>query len=259
MGPGNRRLCVRKRPVIGILTQTQEVAGQAPHAWSIGSKYVEVLAAAGAIPWLIPLLRNDAETLGCLYERLDGLFLTGGVDVDPANYHESRHERCGVTDPDRDWTELTLIRWAVANHKPILGVCRGIQVLNVAGGGTLYQDLAAQHPHPIKHDYFSPGGSTRRDYLAHEVHVVPDSRLAAVLSKESVPVNSMHHQGIKDLAPGLTASAFAPDGLIEGVEGRNEQFLLGVQWHPEELADGDPLMRRLFTAFVAAAGPGRIS
>jgi putative glutamine amidotransferase len=246
---------VPHRAVIGIVTQTQEPSpGQSPRAWIMGSKYIEVLAALGAVPWLIPLLRDDTETLRCLYERLDGLFLTGGVDVDPANYHEPRHERCGVTDPDRDWTELTLIRWAVADHKPVLGVCRGIQILNVAAGGTLYQDLTAQRPHALKHDYFAPGGNPTRDYLAHEIRPVPGSRLAAVLGSEEVPVNSMHHQGIKDLAPGLAPTAFAPDGLIEGVEGRNGRFLLGVQWHPEELADGDPAMRRLFTAFLAAAG-----
>jgi putative glutamine amidotransferase len=250
---------VPHRPVIGIVTQTlKAVPGQSPRAWSMEPKYVQVVAAAGAVPWLIPLLR-DAETLRYLYQHLDGLFLTGGVDVDPANYHEATHVLCGVTDPDRDWTEMTLTRWALADRKPVLGVCRGIQVLNVTAGGTLYQDLAAQYPRAIKHDYFSPGGSTTRDFLAHDVRVFSGSCLAAVLGSDAVPVNSMHHQGIKDLAPGLAACAVAPDGLIEGVEGRNGQFLLGVQWHPEELADRDPAMRRLFTTFLAAAGAGKMS
>jgi putative glutamine amidotransferase len=219
----------------------------------MGSQYIRVLAAAGGVPWLIPLLRDDTETLRCMYERLDGLFLAGGMDVDPAHYGEARHERCGVSDPDRDWTELTLLRWALADRKPVFGICRGIQLLNVGAGGTLYQDLATQHPGPIKHEYFETTGAPR-DYLAHEVRVVPGSRLAAVMGGGVVAVNSLHHQGIKDLAPGLTASAFSPDGLIEGVEGRDGQFLLGVQWHPEELTERDPPMRRLFTAFVTAAG-----
>jgi putative glutamine amidotransferase len=246
---------VRHRPVIGIVTQTQEaVPGQSPRAWIMGHKYVQVLARAGAVPWLVPLLRDDTETLRHIYERLDGLFLTGGVDVDPANYREATHQLCGVTDHDRDWTELTLVRWALADGKPVLGVCRGIQLLNVAAGGTLHQDLAAQRPHAIKHDYFAPGGPYSRDMLAHGVRVVSKSRLAGLLGADEVPVNSMHHQGIKDLAPGLEPVAFAPDGLVEGVEGRNGRFLLGVQWHPEELADKDPAMRRLFTAFLDAAG-----
>jgi putative glutamine amidotransferase len=196
--------------------------------------------------------------LRATYERLDGLFLTGGVDVDPARYGEPVHERCGVLDPDRDEVELTLLRWAMADHKPVLAVCRGIQVLNVACGGTLYQDLGSQWPHGLKHDYFPQAdGTPPRGFLSHEVRVEPGSRLGTYLGGEQVPVNSMHHQGIKRLAGGLKASAWAPDGLIEGVEGTNGQFLVGVQWHPEELTETQAGMHRLFTAFLDAATAGR--
>lgn len=242
------------RFVIGIPTQTQEpVAGETPLAWVMGQKYVRVLTNLGAVPWLIPLLTGDEATLREIYERLDGVFLTGGVDVDPNAYHEPRHALCGRTDPARDWTEIQLIRWAVADRKPILGVCRGIQIINVACGGSLYQDVNLRDPVPMKHDYFptQPPGHTR-DQLVHNVGVQPESRLGRIFGHDPVQVNSMHHQGIKELAPGLVATAFAPDGMIEGVECSNGHFLVGIQWHPEELAESMPNMKQLFNAFLEA-------
>lgn len=242
------------RPVIGFPTQTLEPIGdEIPRSWIMSQRYVSVLTAAGAVPWIIPLLKDDPETLHGIYERLDGLFLAGGVDIDPASYDERRHRLCGRTDPARDETELTLVRWAIEEQKPVLAVCRGIQLVNVAAGGTLYQDINDQHPDAIKHDYFPAAGHYRRDLLVHSINTVDDTRLRAILGVPQVKVNSMHHQGIKVLAPGLVASAYAPDGVIEAVESPNGQFLVGVQWHPEELAGSDPRMRRLFTVFVEAA------
>jgi putative glutamine amidotransferase len=139
------------------------------------------------------------------------------------------------------------------DQKPILGVCRGIQVLNVAAGGTLYQDVHAQYQGGLKHDYFPPTDGYQRDSIIHDATIAPDSRLERILGFTRVSVNSMHHQGIKTLAPGFHPTAHAPDGLIEGIEGDSEWFLVGVQWHPEELAEARPDMRRLFSAFVEAA------
>lgn len=245
---------MRQRPVIGIATQTLEaIPGERPLCWIMGQRYVRVLTVNGAVPLLIPLLKDDVETLRQIYDRLDGVFLTGGVDVDPSQYREERHPKCGKTDPDRDWTELMLVRWALADRKPVLGVCRGIQVINVAAGGTLFQDIPFQLPQAIKHDYFpTPGGYNRND-LVHGVLVTENSRLSRIMGVGRVQVNSMHHQGIKDLAPGLVATAVAPDGVIEGVETADGHFLVGVQWHPEELADDAPEMQQLFTAFLRAA------
>jgi putative glutamine amidotransferase len=223
----------------------------------MGQQYVRVLTAAGAVPWVIPLLQNDEQTLRQIYDRLDGVFLTGGVDVEPSCYGEPRHERCGETDPPRDWTELALLRWAMRDGKPVLGVCRGVQVINVAAGGSLYQDLHAQYPQAIKHDCFPHAGGYTRTSLVHTVRIERGSRLGRILGSDEMTVNSMHHQAIKQLAPGLVASAFAPDGLIEGIEGSNGQFLVGVQWHPEELVESDPVMRRLFSAFVSVAAESR--
>jgi putative glutamine amidotransferase len=242
------------RPVVGIPMQTLDpIPGQTPLCWIMGQTYVRVLTELGAVPWLIPPLVGDVDTLRAIYEQLDGVFLTGGVDVDPSSYAEDRDTLCGKTDRSRDWAELQLVRWAVEAKKPVLGVCRGAQVLNVACGGTLYQDVGKFYPRSQKHDYFPTPERYSRDMLAHVVRVEPQSRLARILGAEAVQVNSMHHQGIKRLAESLTPNAWAPDGLIEGVEGRNGQFLLGVQWHPEELTRRDNAMTALFRAFLDAA------
>lgn len=242
------------RPVIGIPTQTLEaIPGELPPCWVMGQGYIHVLRTLSVVPWLIPLLPEDLDTLREIYDRLDGLFLTGGVDVDPSKYGEPKESFCGRTDPARDDVEIQLIRWALEDKKPILAVCRGIQVVNVALGGSLYQDVKSQIPAAAKHDYFPTKENPARDYLAHPINVERNTRLAELLGGQSVPVNSMHHQAIKKLADGLTPTAFSPDGLIEAAEGAPGQYLTAVQWHPEELAGRDPGMKRLFTSFVEAA------
>lgn len=242
------------RPVIGIATQTLEaIPPELPNCWIMGQRYVNALRSAGAVPWLIPLIPDDLDTLREIYARLDGIFLTGGVDVDPRNYGEIKAEYCGRIDPPRDAVEIQLIRWTMMDRKPILAVCRGIQVMNVAMGGSLYQDVSKQLPSAIKHDYFPTKENPSRDYLAHTIEVNKNSRLGELLGPTPLPVNSMHHQAIKELAPGLAVTARAPDGIIEAVEGTDDQYLVAVQWHPEELADRDAGMKRLFTSFVEAS------
>jgi putative glutamine amidotransferase len=247
-----------QRPVIGVTTQTQEaVPNGLPTCWIMGQRYVEVLTSFGAVPWLVPLVADDEATLRAIYERLDGIFLPGGADMDPASYGDEKDALCGRTDIARDRTEVQLVRWAAEDGKPVLAVCRGEQVLNVAAGGTLWQDLAAHREGSIKHDYFPVDGKYTRELLSHPVHVAAGTQLGRLLGDEVVPVNSMHHQGIRTLAPGLVASAVAPDGVIEAVEPANGQFMIGVQWHPENLVDSDPRMRRLFAAFMDAAAAYR--
>jgi putative glutamine amidotransferase len=242
------------RPIIGVPTQTlEEIPDQLPRCWVMSQQYVRVLVAAGAVPWIIPLLENDPATLRAIYDRVDGVFLPGGVDLEPSTYDEAATSLLGRTDPARDEIELTLTRWALEDGKPLLAVCRGIQVVNVAAGGTVHQDLTTQLPGAIKHDYFPVRGQYSRDLLVHDVTVPEGSRLRDLLDASTVKVNSMHHQGIKQLAPGLRPTAYAPDGLIEGIESPNGHFMLGVQWHPEALVDRDPRMRQLFTAFIEAA------
>jgi putative glutamine amidotransferase len=243
-----------RRPVIGLATQTLPgVPGERQPCWLMGRSYVEELRKVGAVPWLVPLVPHDPDTLQEIFDRLDGVFVTGGVDVDPASYGEEKSPLCGATDPDRDAVEIALLRHALERQLPVFAVCRGIQILNVACGGTLYQDVSAQVPAALKHDFFPTPEQPSRKYLAHDVAVRPGSRLGEILRETVVPVNSMHHQAIKDLAPALAATAHAPDGVIEGVEGQGGQYLVAVQWHPEELTDAHPGMARLFSTFADAA------
>lgn len=223
----------------------------------MSKRYVHALTAAGAIPWLIPLIPEDVETLRGIYDELDGVFLPGGADIDPANYGEQRHPNCDLSDTARDQVELTLTKWAMRDRKPVLGVCRGLQLINLAAGGTLWQDIESQRPGSIKHDYFPFREGHARDHLAHAITVRDGTQLAEILGAGERRVNSMHHQGIRDLARGFIVSATAPDGLIEGIELKSEQFLLAVQWHPEALSEKDARTQQLFEAFTTAARESR--
>lgn len=246
------------RPVIGIVTQTlPPIVGERAPCWIVGCGYIHALRSVGAVPWVIPLLPDDPDTLREIYDRLDGVFLTGGVDVEPSYYGEAKLPVCGVTDPDRDAVEKSLLEYAMAKSLPVLAVCRGLQILNVTCGGTLYQDVASQVPAALKHDYFPTPANPSRKYLAHDVTVKPGTRLAKIMELAVAPVNSMHHQAIKDLGRGLQPNAWSPDGIIEGIEGVNGQYLVAVQWHPEELTETQPEMKRLFTSFIAEAAKSR--
>lgn len=246
---------MRSRPLIGVTTQSLQAIDGIPEGLPtsvvMNQRYYHAAAAAGAAPVLIPLL-DDLDTLRAIYDGLDGILIPGGVDMDPSTFGEAPHAQLGRIDPARDRVEIQLVKWAVEDDKPVLGLCRGLQVINVALGGTLYQDLEAEYPNAIKHDYFPTFGFSR-DHLAHDVAVSDGSRLRRALVSASVPVNSMHHQGIKTLATSLVASATAPDGLIEAAESPNDSFVVGVQWHPEVFELSEPSTGELFRDFVQAA------
>lgn len=245
----------RQAAAIGLTCSTLAPSDQfGPSRLGQNQRYVQAIVRAGAAPILIPHL-SDPDLLRSVYERLDAVLLSGGVDVAPEQYGQQRHEKCGSVDAERDETELALARWCVDEGIPLLAICRGIQVLNVALGGSLYQDIEAQAPGAIRHDWY-PGHP--RDLLAHAVDVVPGTRLAAILGVKDVPVplevNSLHHQALCDVAPGLHVTARAPDGIVEAVEVEGHPFALGVQWHPEELAAGDARAQALFDALIRAVG-----
>lgn len=244
------------RPVIGLTTQTLHsidgIPPALPASWVMNQRYFLAATMVGAVPWMIPLLDDDLNTLREIYERLDGILIPGGVDISPGEYGEAVRPECGNLDPARDRVELQLTRWAMEDGKPVLGLCRGLQVINVAAGGSLWQDLASQGSGFDKHDYF-PNAGFERDHLAHEVDVVAQTKLGTFLESSRVAVNSMHHQGIKELGQGLVASAIAPDGLIEAIESANDSFLIGVQWHPEVFEMSDPHARHLFGGFIKAS------
>ncbi len=241
---------LKKRPLIGVPTgreKSQRFFGLP--LYIMNQTYVRTLENLGALPVMIPLQMSEV-TLHGIFERLDGLFLPGGEDIDPSNYGAERHPQLGASDPERDRTELLLTRWALEVGMPVLGACRGLQIINVACGGTLYQDLHSQRPDLEKHDYFPP--TYERYQITHQVAVEPDSRLAHALGT-SHEVNSMHHQGIEQLGNELRVVARAEDGLPEAVELPLLPFVVGVQWHPEELAKTDQHSSSLFYDFVCAA------
>ncbi len=182
-------------------------------------------------------------------EMMDGLFIMGGGDAHPKRYGESIHTEClEEVDEDRDRIELELIRLACEKQIPILGVCRGLQIINTYFGGTLYQDIPTEFPSTVLH---KSDDVTERKKLVHMIHIEPSSQLDRILGQREFMVNSLHHQGIKTIASGLLQSAHAPDGLIEGIELPSYPFCLGVQWHPEELDDAPS--RKLFHEFIEAA------
>jgi len=234
-------------PLIGITTSL--TIDKAPERAYVNIAYIRAVQDAGGIPLLLPP-HLTADVQAALWQRLDGLVLTGGGDIEPARFGQARHPKTDDVAPARDELELGLTRRALDEDVPLFAICRGIQVLNVALGGTLVQDLPSERPSAIAHSQREP-----RAEATHAVKVMGEgTRLGRVLGSLEVNVNSMHHQAIDRVGFGLREVAWAPDGVIEGVEMPGEdRFVLGVQWHPEELVGHDQAARNLFTAIVEAA------
>ena len=237
------------RPLIGLTTYRKTLQTSSTTLVGLPPSYVEAVSAAGGAPVLIPG-GLDEDALRAILARLDGLLLSGGGDIAGEHYASEHHDFIFDVDPDRDRTELFLARAAVESDKPLLAICRGHQLLNVALGGSLYEDVLRLMPAAIKHDYW---GEYPRSFLSHEVTVCEGSLLARRVGEKTLHVNSLHHQGVRELGRGLAAAAYAPDGLIESVEVQGHRYALGVQWHPENLIDHDPAMLSLFRGLVEAA------
>jgi putative glutamine amidotransferase len=213
---------------------------EAPRVQLINNAYLEALSQAGANPVLLPL----GSGLPANLDWVDGVLLPGGIDIEPQRYGQETHPTSEV-DPEQDRLDFQLIAYAVRRQLPVLGICRGLQVLNVGLGGTLVQDLPSQRPSEIGHPR-----QGERSFLAHLIRIEKGSRLHAILGGDEFLVNSMHHQGIGELAPPLRATALSEDGLVEGVETTGDGWVVGVQFHPEELVREHEFARRLFKAFV---------
>lgn len=236
------------RPLIGIIANRYQRANSTSILAGIGEKYVHAIEGAGGIPVLI-YLTEDREALDRLYSLCAGLVFAGGEDVDPKHFGAERHPNLGTLVALRDEVELALARRALADGKPMLGICRGIQVLNVAFGGTLYQDIPAELADTS--DHYASRSLPDRAHTAHSIAIGPDSWLAERLGAETIDVNTFHHQSLRDVAPGLRITARAPDGVVEAVEGTGECFILGVQCHPEELWEAaEPRWARMFQGFI---------
>lgn len=234
------------RPLIGITARNgRDTDGHSTAV--LQHSYINAVMQAGGIPVPFPCSLPEDAALD-LYGRLDGVLFSGGGDISLEYFEGSPHPRIEGVDPARDRTELALLRAAASQGKPLLGICRGAQMMNVALGGTLYTHIPGQLPGALDHDY---PGSLRRE-IVHPVQVEESAFAAEIFGGTRLSVNSLHHQGLKVIAPSLHAVGHAPDGLVEVVELPDHPFAIAVQWHPEWLTDQPP-MQRLFRSFVEAA------
>ncbi|HEX9037450.1 MAG TPA: gamma-glutamyl-gamma-aminobutyrate hydrolase family protein [Ktedonobacterales bacterium] len=234
--------------VVGVPCYSATRSGSGTLLFGSNQKYVRALTTVGLAPLLIPPMEGAA--LAAVFARLDGLLLPGGADVDPSFYGEERLPECEPSDIERDTLELALTDMALDRDLPVFGICRGMQTLNVARGGTLFQDVTSQRPESLAHEM----SHLPRDTRAHEIHVEPGSKLAEILGVERAEVNSLHHQAVDKPGAGVRIVAQADDGVAEGMELPAYRFALAVQYHPEELFASDDLSRALFAAFARACG-----
>jgi putative glutamine amidotransferase len=241
------------KPLIGITTTNILKSSKTPK-YGANELYAEAISNSGGLPVLIPLnlSQDDLDTLLC---RLDGILFSGGGDIHPRKYGGELHPQVKGVEQSRDEVEIHLIQSVIETGKPFLGICRGLQVINVAMGGSLYEHLQDQLSGGVTHD----NHTLPRDFLAHSVSIEANSQLSQILSTSQARVNSLHHQGVRKLADGLLPTAYAPDELIEAFELPGHSFGLAVQWHPEELLEHEA-MRKLFQAFIHAclADPRKI-
>lgn len=235
-------LKVKRKPLIGISSETS------PKQICVNASYVQSVILAGGLPYVIPVTDN-VEVLRQIVSQLDGIVFTGGEDIQPAYYKEQPNEKLEEVCPERDTFDLILMKLATDRNVPILGICRGLQLMNTVFGGTLYQDLPTQHPSDVKHRQKVTGTTP-----THTVSLVPDSKIAEVLGQTELHVNTFHHQAIKQLAPGFKITGYSPDSVVEAIEAYPIRQIMAVQFHPEIFtAVGDTLMRKLFRFLVNKA------
>jgi putative glutamine amidotransferase len=238
------------RPRIGITTFIDDTRLRGRYE-ALNENYIRSVSAAGGLPLLVPVLADKAATEDCV-ESLDGLLLSGGSDVLPLRYGEEPLAGLGLSCAARDESEIGLVLAARERGLPLMGICRGHQLINVALGGSLYQDLPRQLPGALDH---SPPEGQAMDEPRHSIELCDSgSRLVEALGSGKIAVNSFHHQGVKRLAPGLVGTAVAQDGLVEAYEGEGGAFLMGLQFHPEALTARYPSFLAVFRALVEAAG-----
>lgn len=235
------------RKLIGITTSMEE--GDHPRHYVLPRLYADAVKNVGAMPMIFPIITEDIALISEMVDRVDGIILSGGVDVDPQLFGEEPDPNLGRIDPQRDVFELQLAQIALKKDKPILGICRGCQVLNIAAQGTVVQDIAAYYgPEKVyKHSQSAP-----RWHLSHAVELLKGSKLAEIFGCTTLQVNSFHHQAVKDPAPGFLVTAKAKDGVIEAIESVENKYVIGVQWHPELVWKQHPQFVSLFQSLIDA-------
>lgn len=240
------------KPVIGVTPDfnagdRQDMGGREP-TYFLRARYIRAVEELGGIPLILPLVADSAARRRLL-DGVDGLLITGsGPDLPPRLYRERQRYKFPVVSERRADFELALVRQARKRNLPLLGICGGMQTVNVACGGSLFQDIPAQIPSAMNHRQ-----KTKAVHVSHAVAVAPQSLLKRIVEKGKLMVNSSHHQSVKTVAPTLIASAIAPDGIIEAIESPSHRFLLAIQWHPEFLFERHESHRRLFEALLRAA------
>ncbi len=237
-------------PLIGITTHPIDSEDRAVLDLLI-AQIVAGIERAGGLPVLIPL-GLEQHTLRAMLARLDGLLLSGGGDIDPALYGALKTEHVSGIDAIRDQTEITLCKDALDTHKPLFGICRGTQLMNVALGGTLYRDIS-ENPNADRHTFYP---DLPHDLRAHAVQLAEDSLISTILKQPQIMVNSLHHQACRDVATPLRVVASSPDGMVEALEMPEHPFALSVQWHPEAMPNAAEA-QALFEAFVQACAVRR--
>lgn len=244
------------KPLIGITTGEiiNHLRPWAPITYGQSHTYSDAIIRAGAIPVLIPIT-EDMSVVRELYERLDGILFAGGNDLDPTLYKAVARPETVEISPRRDAVEVQLMQWSIEDNKPLLAICRGYQLLNVVSGGSLYQDIDSDIQDAANHEL----SSHQKDgtYLAHQLRIASDSKLATYIDGAAIGANTHHHQAVKDIAPDLQATAWSEDNIIEALEKPDSAYVLGVQCHPESLGGVEPRWNKLFSSFVDAAQPTR--
>lgn len=241
------------QPIIGITGAHYATSTWSPNGVGARRSYIDAVIDAGGIPLILPpVLAPQHYLLEAYMQRLDGLLLPGGGDIDPAIYGAPKHAKTANIDEYRDYSEIALTRLAIQHNVPILGICRGLQVINVALGGTMIQDIPDEIGGPLGH----AESITREDWehMAHGMRIADNSLLARILGTTSMPVNSLHHQALGKIGDGLQAVAWSDDGVVEAVEGSGANFILAVQCHPEALYNSaDQRWQQMFSRFVDKA------
>ncbi len=232
------------KPIIGLTTFINEKDGYN----SVSRNYINSVYAAGGMPVNIPIVENEKDYDAYL-GMLDGIIFTGGGDISPRYYGENPLRQVNAMSSIRDEWELGLFKKAYEKNLPMIGICRGIQLINVALGGSLYQDINEQIPSSLGHY----PKETQMDELYHSVNILKESDLYHILGLDKIYVNSFHHQSVKILGSDLAVAATSEDGIIEGIEATDSRFLIGVQWHPEALSKRYPIFLELFKKIVSAA------
>ena len=230
------------KPVIGLIPLYDD---DKESLWMLPG-YMRAVETCGGLPVMLPLTNDEAD-LSQAYQWCDGILFTGGHDVSPSVYGEPQKESCGRTCPARDQMEGYLLDKCLQDHKPLLGICRGIQFINASLGGTLYQDLPSEYESGVEHHMTPP-----YDRTAHNVEVLKGTKLAGIIGEGVHGVNSYHHQAIKALSPLVNVMAYSEDGLVEAIEVKDQEFAVAIQWHPEFSYKSDPDSIKLVQAFIDA-------